>query len=99
MNVSLSRVRRIGCHEPLRRSDWMLAEYGESRYGKLMIERLGNAIYWTSCIISGLFLLAAAAGAAFGHGPDRIFAIAIFPAIALVAWIIGRACRYALAGT
>ena len=63
-----------------------------------MIERLGNALYWASCIISGLFLLAAAAGAVFGHGPDRVFTIGIFLAIALVAWIIGRACRYLLAG-
>ena len=76
----------------------MLAGYDESRYRKPMIERLGNALYWTSCIISGLFLLAAAAGAVLGHGPDRVFAIAIFGAIALVAWIIGRACRYVLAG-
>ena len=63
-----------------------------------MTERLGNALYWASCIISGLFLLAAAAGAVFGHGPDRFFAIAIFAVIALVSWIIGRACRYMLAG-
>jgi hypothetical protein len=76
----------------------MLARYDESRYRKPMTERLGNALYWTSCIISGLFLLAAAAGAVFGHGPDRVFAIAIFAASALVAWIIGRACRYMLAG-
>jgi hypothetical protein len=39
------------------------------------------------------------AGAVFGYGADRFFAIAIFAAIALVAWIIGRACRYVLAGT
>jgi len=64
-----------------------------------MIERLGNALYWTSCIISGLFLFAAAAGAVFDHGPDRVFTIGIFLAIALVAWIIGRACRYVLART
>jgi hypothetical protein len=43
-----------------------------------MIERLGNARHWASCVISGLALLAAAAGAVFGHGPDRFFAIAIF---------------------
>jgi hypothetical protein len=64
-----------------------------------MIERLGNVLYWIACVISGLFLLAAAAGAVFGHGPDRMFVIGIFAAIALVAWIIGRACRYLLAGT
>jgi hypothetical protein len=28
------------------------------------------------------------AGVVFGHGPDRVFVIAIFAAIALVAWII-----------
>jgi hypothetical protein len=77
----------------------MLAGYDESRYGKPMIERLGNALYWIGCIISGLFLLAAAAGAVFGHGPDRIFTTGIFLAIALVAWIISRACRYVLTGT
>ena len=49
----------------------MLAGYDESRYRKPMTERLGNALYWTSCIISGLFLLAAAAGAVFGYAPDR----------------------------
>ena len=78
----------------------MLAGYDESRYGKPMIERLGNALYWTGCIISGLFLLAAAAGAVFvGHGPDRVFTIGTFLAIALIAWIIGAACRYVLART
>jgi hypothetical protein len=64
-----------------------------------MTERLGNALYWAGCIISGLFLLAAAAGAVFGHGHDRFFTVGIFLAIALVAWIIGRACRYVLART
>jgi hypothetical protein len=64
-----------------------------------MIERLGNVLYWVGCVISGLFLLVAAAGAAFGHGTDRFFNGAIFAATALVAWIIGRACRYLLAGT
>ena len=66
----------------------MLAGYNEgavARRRRRMVERLGNALYWASCIISGLFLLAAAAGAVFGHGPDRFFAIAIFAAIALVA--------------
>jgi hypothetical protein len=59
-----------------------------------MIERLGNALYWAGCIIGGLFLFAAAAGAVFGHRPDRVFIIGIFLAIALIAWIIGRAGRY-----
>jgi hypothetical protein len=64
-----------------------------------MIERLGNVFYWTGCVMSGLFLLAAAAGAAFGHGADRFFTVVIFAVIALLAWIASRVCRYVLTGT
>ena len=44
------------------------------------------------------FLMAAAAGAVFGHGTDRLFSATILVVFAALAWITGRACRYVLEG-
>jgi hypothetical protein len=64
-----------------------------------MLSRLGNVLYWLGC--------AAAVGtiviAAFTVISDAYFRseplIYIFPiVIALMFWLIGRACRYVLSG-
>ena len=81
----------------LRRGDWMLAGYDESRYRKPIIERLGNALYWASRVISGLALLAAVAGAVFGHG--RHARPMIHATSAIAAKIAMAKNRYVLAGT
>jgi hypothetical protein len=64
-----------------------------------MTERLGNVLYWAGCIIAAL-LAAGAAWVAWTEAReerDLFFAIFIFTP-AVVAWLLGRACRYVLAG-
>jgi hypothetical protein len=65
-----------------------------------MLARLGDVLYWLGCILAGLTV---AAGAflwfAEGHArKDGIAVVAGFLVFALILWLIGRACRYVLAG-
>ncbi|HZS57602.1 MAG TPA: hypothetical protein VFA65_24590 [Bryobacteraceae bacterium] len=65
-----------------------------------MVARLGNVLYWLGCA-------AATATFAIGVGiwvtdnpsnhPGTYFLVILL--LACVPWIIGRACRYVLAGT
>lgn len=65
-----------------------------------MISRLGNVLYWTASGLAGLTLLLGAlllltepAMQRAPAGPLTAFAIG-----AALLWLIGRACRYVLAG-
>ena len=62
-----------------------------------MIARLANVLYWTGCGVAGLFGLLAAAILIFATGQEKMNALMV-GAVAVVAWLIGRACRYVLAG-
>jgi hypothetical protein len=62
-----------------------------------MIDRLGSVLYWAGSAVATLLLLAAVAGLLFGQGDGRYFTITIELALAELAWLIGRVCRYALA--
>jgi hypothetical protein len=67
-----------------------------------MIARLGNVLYWTGCIVAAFFLaISAYIGASHLLGGDLSYDD--FPiygiAYAAIAWCVGRACRYVLAGT
>jgi hypothetical protein len=62
-----------------------------------MIERLGDVLYWAGCIIA--LVLAACAAFVWVKAGDGSAGFAVFVAIpAVVAWLIGRACRYVLSG-
>jgi hypothetical protein len=59
-----------------------------------MSARLGNVLYWASCIIAGLPLYATWIDGNFNNAGLVMFSAAI----SVVIWLIGRACRYVLAG-
>lgn len=64
-------------------------------YGR-MAERLGEVLYWTGCLVAALCL-----GLAFlvwrnASGADYGVVVGLFISAAVVAWLIGRACRYIL---
>ncbi len=68
-----------------------------------MIERLGNVLYWACMIVTGILLAVAALNAtwmladtpqASNSTPHVVMALVL----AAVSWLLGRACRYVLAG-
>ena len=65
----------------------------------MMSERLGNALYSIGCVFGGAFLVVGIGAAAFLQGSDRYTAGAVFAAVGVVTWLIGRACQYVPAGT
>jgi len=63
-----------------------------------MIVRLGNVLYWG---FAGLAAILAAIGAFVAlttNGPDRIVIVSVLAGVAVVAWLVGRACLYVIAG-
>jgi hypothetical protein len=60
-----------------------------------MAARLGNGLYWLGCIVAAAFIAFdmydAAQNGIIGH--TRVFFLS-----AVIAWLIGRACQYLLAG-
>jgi hypothetical protein len=66
--------------------------------GQIMVARLGNVLYWAGSGIAILLLAIATVSAAWGQGDHRWFPVGLFIAVAVVTWLIGRACRYVLSG-
>ena len=70
------------------------------------IQRLGNVLYWLGCIGAaimaiGVLSVLAAFGGSFGgvsSPAETIFFGGISAFLALLSWLIGRACKYVLAG-
>jgi hypothetical protein len=69
-----------------------------------MVGRLGNVLYWLGCIVAGLALLwgfgnfaVLISGSSMpGENGDQIIKSV---AVAIAAWLVGRAIRYVLAST
>jgi hypothetical protein len=65
----------------------------------MMLARLGRFLYWLGC---GLTVVAVVSGVfALQHGPDYDYRWVVYVASILSAvlfWLIGRACKYFLAG-
>jgi hypothetical protein len=63
-----------------------------------MLARLGSVLYWTGCglavvaLLSGIFLLQ------HGNSDYRLAIYALSCGGAAALWLIGRACKYFLAG-
>jgi hypothetical protein len=68
-----------------------------------MLARLGNVLYWLGSALSILTLLIIPFGGAFGlrypFRTDDIVYIVFVIIVAGLIWVVGRACRYVLAGT
>ena len=65
-----------------------------------MAERIGNVLYWLGCIVAGLTaLLGVGIYLAEGQNKnDGLMVMGFVFVFAFIAWLIGRACRYILAG-
>jgi hypothetical protein len=65
-----------------------------------MLARLGNVLYWTGCLLGILLVSAAVAfySLAAGERAEIVLFSALFIGLGVVVWLIGRACRYVLAG-
>jgi hypothetical protein len=63
-----------------------------------MIDRLGSFLYWAGSAFSALLVLAAVTSLLFGQADGRYVTISIELALAELAWLVGRVCRYVLAG-
>ncbi len=62
-----------------------------------ILARLGNVLYWAGCGIAILILIFAAAMATELESGQKWNALSI-ALMAVVPWLLGRACRYVLAG-
>ena len=66
-----------------------------------MLARLGNVLFWTGNAIAALMLCSAVV---FLFAADRVapgelaIVLGVFAAVAVAMWLLGRACRYILAG-
>ena len=71
-----------------------IVDEGERRM-EGMLAGLGNVLYWTACLLAlaTLFLFASVA-VHDSHVTLGAFGVVI----ALLIWLVGRACRYVLAG-
>ncbi len=63
-----------------------------------MAERLGNVLYWTGCLIAAALLVGGYLLMSGGGYKLQPFDYVVIGAPAVVAWLIGRALRYILAG-
>jgi hypothetical protein len=62
-----------------------------------MIARLGNVLYWAGCVLAAL-IAGFGAIAAFQETWNPWGSFIVCAMVAAVVWIIGRICRYVLAG-
>ena len=62
-----------------------------------MLARLGHVLYWAGCLLAvpplilGVMVLA-------DRKPDAWMGLGFYTVVAVVIWLIGRACKYVLAG-
>jgi hypothetical protein len=63
-----------------------------------MAARLGEVLYWAATMIAALALVLAVYATVAGRGADRFFPIGVIVAFGVLGWLLGRACRYVLAG-
>jgi hypothetical protein len=81
---------------------WAAGELAARREAK-MLERLGNVLYWLGCGLAGILFIAGILVIILemtpSNDPYKVWlGLAICWGLALIAWLIGRACRYILSG-
>jgi hypothetical protein len=62
-----------------------------------MLARLGNVLYWAGCLLAVPLLIFCVIVFVQGTPNDRP-ALGFLTLAAVVIWLIGRACKYVLAG-
>jgi hypothetical protein len=60
--------------------------------------RLGDVLYWLCCVVAVVVFAWGAHGELAGTSADSPYLFALATVAAFAIWIIGRACRYILAG-
>jgi hypothetical protein len=65
-----------------------------------MLARLGDVLYWSGCLLGVLFVAAAVAFYNFAtiKPAEIVLVSAVLIGLGIIVWLIGRACRYVLAG-
>jgi hypothetical protein len=65
-----------------------------------MIVRLGNVLYWIGCAIAILILIVGAWRwyIELRFRSDQFIGLFIYVVPAVIAWVVGRACRYVFSG-
>jgi hypothetical protein len=64
-----------------------------------LLARLGDVLYWTTASLSALIIIVGIPAGLNEVAPDKRWTLfAVFFVIAAVIWLLGRACRYVLAG-
>lgn len=64
-----------------------------------MAARMGRVLYWVGCIIAGLLVLLGIFFALLAETTNGVVGVlTAFIPYAVVVWLIGRVCRYFLAG-
>jgi hypothetical protein len=64
-----------------------------------MAERLGHVLYWAGCVLAALAIgVGAFLSFAMVQRSDSIFVLVVATVVAILIWLLGRACRYVLAG-
>jgi hypothetical protein len=69
-----------------------------ARCAGVMLERLGDVIYWAACAIAISLIGVAGFYAIAGISPERWWSIGAMTFIAMVTWLVGRAIQYVFAG-
>jgi hypothetical protein len=64
----------------------------------MMFVRFGNVLYWAACGIAVPLLVFAGYIAKTDTGPFALEGASMFAVMAVLVWLIGRACRYVLGG-
>ena len=63
-----------------------------------MLSRLGQVLYWAGCAVAFVIVLAGVAVTFNTSDSNAWLATALAVIVALIAWLIGRAALYVLAG-
>ena len=63
-----------------------------------MMARLGNVLYWAGCVFAGAHCCFFGALMAQHETQHAWSALVSFAVMAGIIWVLGRACRYVLAG-
>jgi hypothetical protein len=67
------------------------------RVRRQMVERLGHVLYWAGCVLAILIIVIGVYLSWYERDAWEMRVITFV--VAALVWLIGRACRYVLAGT
>ena len=63
-----------------------------------MVARLGDVLYWLGSIIAVVLWALVVVGLVWGTGASDPIGVIFLGGLGVIAWVVGRACRYVMAG-